>query len=491
MNKRFTGLATALALTLTAGSAAAQEALCNNAAGMDADILEVYDAFQHDAETGSWSLTPNSAEAVLDAVSNDYVRSDTGSGTVFFYTSLEGNSFDNIVLPYINIYFIGSAEIKAGAASLIVNGTRYDFETTCARHDINGYRAELMRAPLNSDGKAMLRALGSADEFGIVLHGEKHVYKARVNTAIKPYNAHDEIQAASVKSALEGLTICDMLGSADNSGIIARWEAETGLDCAFVPTDHEPAEADADDSFGILSIGERSTDVAALQKLLKKAGYMYAKAPMRFNAQTRAAVLRAQREFGMVPTGSADRQLMDMLQAKSEGSLNAPPIRSDAAGLTAKAPATVIVSSDTPTDADAGRVYEIPNMAELAINSYRFAARITPRAGDEAFAINASSRGNKFIIFEGDLKSLAPKELDIAFNEYSAVVTMDDGLHQYKGSITCESADGSSFTTNILPLGGGRLIVYAEVPAELENYRGEWTLYIVIGNTALNYKAIA
>ena len=80
MNRGLGSLSAALALLLAGGSACAQAALPGAEPAADIRTFEIYEAFQRDATTDDWSLTPNEAAAVLDAVANDYVRGYNSSG---------------------------------------------------------------------------------------------------------------------------------------------------------------------------------------------------------------------------------------------------------------------------------------------------------------------------------------------------------------------------------------------------------------------------
>ena len=179
MNKRITSLAMALALTACSAGAGAQAELRNTAPIMDLSALKAQQAFVLDEATGAWSLTPNAAQAALDALASGYGRG-SAAGTLFFCVTLEGSAELNTLTPMLNMYFIGSAEVNAGAASLLLDGVRYDFELAGETSAVGAYRAEVMRAPLNADGIAMLRALAGADEFDVMLHGATKAYEFSV-----------------------------------------------------------------------------------------------------------------------------------------------------------------------------------------------------------------------------------------------------------------------------------------------------------------------
>ena len=138
-------------------------------------------------------------------MANDYVRGYNSSGTVFMCVTLAGNALEASALPTLNIYMFGNTEIGATAASLMIDGTRYDFEVTNEEVELDGNRAELMRAPLNADGIAMLDKLAGVDEFAGVLHGPKRAYQKEIELDGDYRNAREEVQAASVSCVARGL----------------------------------------------------------------------------------------------------------------------------------------------------------------------------------------------------------------------------------------------------------------------------------------------
>ncbi len=479
MNRGLRCLTVALALTLAGGSAGAQAAL-PGATAADIGAFTAYEAFAHDESTGEWSLTPNEAAAALDAIANDYVDGYNSSGTVFMCVTLAGNALEASARPELDIYMVGRTEIGASAASLILDGLRCDFEVTSEVVDLDGNRAELMRAPLDADGLAMLDALTRADEFSVVLHGPKRAYEKVIELDGKYSNAREEIQAASVDCIARALALWRELGDVESDALIARWERETGLRCAYVATEFEPEldiSIDIKDDCGLIKAGDSSSNVRKLQQLLCDAGYMYVDPTSSFSSQTRAAVARAQRELGLVPTGSADALLISLLESGS-----AALIGSDAPATGAE---EIIDAGTGEIAADAGATYEVAGAVRLRLDEYRFAARIAPSQGDGTTAIAVGDADNMFIVFEGELQSLAAAQTDLAW-DYTAALTLD-GRYSYECTLTCERDGGAAFGSALLPLGGGRFLAYAEVPAALAGHAGEWKLALTFGETTLTY----
>lgn len=481
MKKGVKSASAALALMLLGGSACAQAELPRLAPMADIEAFEIYEAFARDEATGEWSLVPNEAQAVLDAVANDYVNGYRSSGTVFMCVTLAGNELEASALPTLNIYMVGNTEIGATAASLMIGGTRYDFEVTSEVIDLNGNRAELMRAPLDADGVAMLELLASADEFAVVLHGPLRAYEKEVELDGDYRNAREEVQAASVSCIARGLELWSGLGG-QSDALIARWERDTGLKCAFAATpieaDVEVGDIDIRDDYGLIKAGDSSSAVRRLQQLLCETGYMYVDPTSRFSNQTRAAVARAQRELGLIPTGSADAQLIRLLTSDAAPQASAPA---------PEEPEAIVDAGAGEIDADAGTTYEIAGVARVRMDGYRFAARISPSLGGDASALTVSDAGNEFIAFFGDILSLAPAQTDLSW-DYSAALELD-GKYAYECSLTAECDGGAAFGSALLPLGGGRFVAYAEVPAALAQQGGEWTLMLTLGETTLRYTA--
>lgn len=482
MKKRVASLTLALAMMAGSASAGAQ-ALDNSAPSINLDTIKAQQAYVYDRETGAWSLTPNRARAALDAVSKGFGRGSSNAGTVLLYVTLEGSAPENTLLPMLNLCYIGSAEVSAGAASLLIDGIRYDFEVAGEVSAIGPYRAEIMRAPLDEGGIAMLTALTAEDEFGVMLHGANRAYKYDVELEEDgDYSSERmEIQAASVDCVREALAIYQALGAgADSQRLIDNWERTNDKRCAYVPcviSEQPRVSLRLDRDFDVLKMGDSSSYVRDLQELLCEAGYMYVDPTTRFSDQTRAAVRRAQQAMGMVPTGSADAALISAL--KSGVAEAAQP--ADERGNEAAKPASGEVA------AEPGVTYEIDGMARVRVDSFRFAGRALPMRGDDTAAISAADSDNVLILFEGELRSLAPASVDAAW-EYTAQATLD-GKYGYECTLAVEQDGGESFGSTLLPLGGGRMLAYAEVPAYAAESGGEWTLTIKFGETTLTYTA--
>lgn len=483
MNKKIASIAAALALLTASTGAGAQGSLVNSAPSMNLSPIKDRDAFVYASETGAWSYLPDRAQAALDAVANDYVRGYTGAGTLMFNVSLEGNALSNTCMPVLNMYLIGSAEIGAQAASMLVNGVRYDFEVTSEVIDIEGYRAELMRAPLNADGIAMLRALNGAEEYGVMLHGLKKSYSAAIKLDGDYDTAREKLQAASADCCLQALDVCDALGAgAGAQDMIGEWERANAMTCAYATVElaaQPTVELGLDENFALLSTGDSSEDVRSLQQLLCDSGYMFVNPTSRYNQHTRSAVLRAQKALGFVPTGSADAALIAALESGV-----------DADDLVESEPDADVASVEAgDTEAEAGVLYEIADVARVSIDAYRFAGSVKPSAGAAEAALTVSDRDNTLLLFEGELTSLAAAEVDVSW-DYTAVATLD-GRYSYECTMYVEQDAGAKFGSTLLPLGGGRLIVAAEIPAAAAQHAGEWTLTLTFGDAVLTYTAEA
>ena len=126
------------------------------------------------------------------------------------------------------------------------------------------------------------------------------------------------MQAASASCVARGFELWRSMGDMQSDALIGRWERETGLKCAYSATEIDSdidISIDIDDDYGLLKAGTSSSAVRKLQQLLCDTGYMYVDPTSSFSTQTRAAVVRAQRELGLTPTGSADALLISLLES--------------------------------------------------------------------------------------------------------------------------------------------------------------------------------
>lgn len=232
MKKSMVSLALAAAI-LASGTLANADALKDSAPIVNADTLSVHESFDHDEESGAWTLVTNRTQAALDALSNGYGCSSSGS-TLFMYVTLKGNTLDNTVTPTLNVCSIGSTVINANAVSLLIDGVRYDFETETEVGAIGDYRAEIMSAPLNTDGIVMLGAMVESDKLMVLLHGSEKVNEYTIKTS-STSSERAQMQAASIDCVRDALDIYSALGTGANSErAINDWEDETGLTCAYM-----------------------------------------------------------------------------------------------------------------------------------------------------------------------------------------------------------------------------------------------------------------
>ena len=477
MKKSMVSLMLAAAI-LAGGTVANADALKDSAPIVNVDALEVHESYEHDEESGAWTLVTNRTQAALDALGNGYGCSSSGS-TLFMYVTLKGNTLDNTVTPTLNVCSIGSTVINANAVSLLIDGVRYDFETATEVGAIGDYRAEIMSAPLNSDGIDMLSAMTAADEFKVMLHGSEKVNEYTIKTS-STSSERAEMQVASIDCVREALDIYSSLGAgADSERAITDWEDETGLTCAYVAvqiSEQPRVSLTLDEDFDVLKLGDSTSSVRKLQQLLCDAGYMYVEPVSRYSDQTHAAVLRAQHALGFVETGSADAALIDALDngIESEETENVSEEKS-------------CVAAEGEMQADADTIYEIADEANVELDSYRYARRISPSNGDDTSAVSASDSDNVLIVFEGSIENLSNEEKDIAW-DYTATLTLDD-KYEYECTFAVEQDDGEKYGTSLLPMGGGKLIVYAEVPASVMENDGAMSLEMKIGGATLTYTA--
>ena len=61
------------------------------------------------------------------------------------------------------------------------------------------------------------------------------------------------------------------------------------------------------------------------------------------------------------------------------------------------------------------------------------------------------------------------------------------GEYEYECTLVCETNDGMTLASSLLPMGEARLLVYAEIP-ECVADEGEWTLELTAGETTIEIK---
>lgn len=444
-------LACLLVLMMTASCAyGAQKA----AQLVEADALKHYPAYVMDNETGKWSVHAYQADALLDRFWNFGIKNS--SFTAVFHLAAEGDMRTGVWTPVLRVYAIDGETINARAVSLMVNGQRCDFAASSAQVRNGRYSAECITVPLNAEGLQFVLGMQQAEEAAVRLIGDE-VYTVSLNRSAA--TGRRALEAESLSQLTHGVALLNELGveeyrlwdlSAD------AWEREYGYRPAVTTgsVGETLKGAALTDEMGMVLPDITSDAAQAAQNLLAQYGFLSGEITRKFDENAVAAVLRAQKYLGRVPTGCFDEALA---QAMAEG-------------------------RRTET-ADEMALQQLGSAAQIGLERYWFARGVSASANPDTLR-SVANADNVFLVADGLINSLSAQEMHL-FVEMKASVVYN-GQYAYQAELVCEGSKGTSLDTLLLPLAQTRLMIYAEIPAALAaDEAAQWSIVLEHGGESL------
>lgn len=431
--------------------AASAETVQRAAAPVEIRDFEHYPSCQSDAETGRWSLRANEADALIDRF-EDYVD-DNGGELCAFWLEAWGNALTGVWTPVLCIRHEGIDEIEARAVSILADGVRFDL---AARTVSGADEAELICAPLTAQAVEALRSLSGAEEVQIRLLGEE-IYTAEID--LDTTSTRRRIEAASLNGVAAGLALMDGLGVQEYALwdlSEADWQQQYGFVPLFARSEVEDSlgEATLTDDFGMVEYGDQTKAARTAQEILIDAGFLSGSASSTYGRSAEAAARRAQQYLGMVETGCADAQLARALeQGRAEEEETVVEWR--ALGSAAQ------VAIDRFWLADGVGAMNAPESVQTAYNS-----------------------DNVLLVIDGVIRNTSQEELKL-FSGVEAKAVFG-GTYEYEATALCETNGGTALDMSLLPMAKARLIVYAEVPADLAQ-EGGWVIRLNAGDASVEY----
>lgn len=483
MKKWFIALAMLITLALCCPVAMAGN-LSLNAMPYSLDSIETYSGFSLDESTGEWSLSSNQALAMLDEVQTGALKGYSSKGNCFFELSVSGNEKSGWLQPMLTLYFVGSNRMEPSAVSFLVDGTRYDLAVFSEEAAIGEQTVERMQAPLDMEGLALMEKLTQAEEVKLRLHGNKTystTLKAKVSSSA---NARTQVESASLKTlepilaALDTLNISEYDRWAENAEI---WEQKTNQKPMLTQTvvADQTVQENAPkltSGWGMLTVGDSGSSVRSLQKSLGQEGYLVDFDGSRYDKLTRKAVMRYQQLNGLLPTGSADQQTVNLLfGAMPETQASEPEASTERIALAAG-----------ENLAQGDLIYEAKDVAAISLEQCELARQVSPSGAiDAAGAVGVTNSDNLLFIARGTIQNLGSEELNFYFQLPATLIY--DGKYSFTCTLQCEADGGSRFETSILPMAQADLVVTAEIPEALLNQTGDWSLSFTLGESQLVY----
>jgi len=427
------------------------------AAPMEIAAFEHYPSCTYDEAAGAWAVHSVQADALIDRFWNH--RINYGETFCAFYLEAEGNVLTGVWTPVLRVLYNGPKAIDATAVSVLADGVRCDFAAASEKIVYEEkYGAQLVSVPLNADGAAAMAAIAGAQDVSVRLIGES-VYTAKINP--ETTTARRRIEAASLSGLESGLALLNEVGLQEYALwdlSAAAWQEKHG----FAPAAMQCAVSDSigeavvEDDFGMIVRGDQTRAARAAQEILIDSGFMSGSASGTFTQSAADAVRRAQQYLGRIVTGCMDAGLE---QALAQGRMVGCPQEEE--------------------------LQPLSGVAEINLDRYWFADSVSA-ANAAAVSATVYNSDNAFLISDGRIRNISGSELYL-FMQMSAKVVCN-GAYAYEATIMCERNGGSELDTMLLPMGSARMIVFAEVPAELMNDAGaEWKICFEAGGEELEF----
>lgn len=413
------------------------------------DFLSHKPGFSVQDESKTWEYVPHEICALYE-----YIASTKGSGDFStFYFSLKGESNSVLIYPVLNILYRNrSSKLEPEAVSFLLGNTRYDFAGKSSDLSIGGVNTEIMRIPVDEKGLSFWRMVCSTETISIQMYGKK-LYSTTIELTGAGKTTAQLIGAAGISGSkallktmdsqfpLESYLLWDLnlFRSEEHFGIKPRM-VETNLLWA---TENDPF---TNASMGVLYIGTTKTLMVNIQSMLIERGFQVGKPESGFGAVTKESILLAQKEFGLLETGFADRTLLDMLERDDIGNKTPKsfPSHLEIAGIGVESENTSI------------------NLVRYWVAAQVFAVKSSRPMG----IFSSGSADEKLLIVDGSVKNKVMSSI-CSKNEYECSLNYD-GIN-IPAIVLFEANNNSVFQDTLLPLSATRIVIIAKIPALQEH----------------------
>ena len=432
-------------LSVVIASAACAEGIVCAGKLLETDRFAHYPAYALDQETGRWNLHAYQADALLDRFWSFGMRNS--QRTVVFHLAAEGDARTGVWTPVLRFYYIDGEAIGARAVSVLADGRRYDLAAVSETVRNGRYSAECMTAPLDEQAMQLVESLLHAQQVTVRLIGEK-MHTTVIDRSAQTGRA--AVEAASLVQMESGVLLLQELG-VEQYGLwdlsADAWESLYG----FRPLTTHTAMDDAlgklpvEDALGMILPDTSGDHVIAAQEKLIEHGFLSGSAARTFDDAAGQAVLRAQKYLGRVQTGCFDAALMDALDAQR-----------------------VEEQPDGPV------MHKLGAEAEIGLERFWFADAVSASASTESMRTVVNG-DNVFLAADGAIRNLSVQEMHL-FMQLEASVLYND-QYAYEAQTVCECSAGAQLDSRLLPLAKARLLVFAEIPAELaQDENARWSI---------------
>lgn len=436
-----------------AGTACAQGIMCA-AQLTEMERFAHYPSYALDEAAGRWSVNAYQADALVDRFWQFGIKNS--SRVVVFHLAAEGDVHTGVWTPVLRFYHMDGENINARAVSLLADGERIDLAASSAKVQNGRYSAECITAPLDEQAVQFVSRILEAETIVVRLMGEEiHTVTLKPDST----SAREMLEAESARQLESGVTLLNELGL-DSYALwdlsAAAWKQAYGYAPASDAVSAENALEDVKDVMGMILPDTSGTAVTAAQEMLAEYGFLSGTPARTFDANAVNAVLRAQNYLGRVPTGCFDAALQ-----------------------------LALTSPAAETEKTTKECRALGETAEIALDRFWFADAVSASAVCESRR-SVVNQDNVFLAADGMIRNLSPETLHLFVQMEAQVVY--NGRYAYEAELLCESSAGTALDVRLLPLAQARLIVCAEIPAQLaQDEQAQWSLVFTHDGETLSF----
>ncbi len=443
---------------LLIASAALGESIPRADDGINVDALTRYDSWTEE-RNGDFTVSGDEA-SLLERAYRERADKNGLSDALMFEMALEGNTQTGVSYPVLKALYTGRTAANPRALLITLDDTTCVFPLNAEAR--SGTRVETGVCYLTGEALSFLSRLYESREASVCLLGDGQlIVEAKKRDGYYP--------SAAAEFAAESLRALSLPGGAPDFtayGLedLARQAFAARHGNARMPELRQKGASGSvttDAVFGLIGAGAAQNAIRDTQALLAARGFLKNGTGKVINDDMRAAVLRAQKRYGLLETGYADARLLDILSG----------------------------AAAEPVDADAAEAYaytQTSEKARFALNRWWTASGVdTTKTGSLKTAADAD---NVLILAEGVIQNQSAEALSLSW-DVSATCTYE-GQWSFPANVYCEKNGGESFAGTLGILARARLVVACEVPAYLLEEGGAWTLTLNLGKESFAYELL-
>lgn len=443
---------------LLIASAALGESIPRADDGINVDALTRYDSWTEE-RNGDFTVSGDEA-SLLERAYRERADKNGLSDALMFEMVLEGNTQTGAACPVLKVLYTGRTAANPRALLITLDDTTCVFPLNAEAR--SGTRVETGVCYLTGEALSFLSRLYESREASVCLLGDGQlIVEAKTRDGYYP--------SAAAEFAAESLRALSLPGGAPDFtayGLedLARQAFAARHGNARMPELRQKGASGSvttDAVFGLIGAGAAQNAIRDTQALLAARGFLKNGTGKVINDDMRAAVLRAQKRYGLLETGYADARLLDILSG----------------------------AAAEPVDADAAEAYaytQTSEKARFALNRWWTASGVdTTQTGSLKTAADAD---NVLILADGVIQNRSAEALSLSW-DVSATCT-HEGQWSFPANVYCEKNGGESFAGTLGILARARLVVACEVPAYLLEEGGAWTLTLNLGTESFAYELL-